>query len=67
MPSIKKRVTGFIRQFSAPSGTSSESIEKNQTRGGKKNSPAPKNISVHFPNATVQNLPGCFIEKYLNG
>ena len=67
MPSIKKRVTGFIRQFSAPSGASSERVEKNQTPGGKKNNRAPKNISVHLPNATVHNLPGCFIEKYLNG
>ena len=67
MPSIKKRVTGFIRQFSAPSVTSSEQGSRNQTRGGKKNIVVPKLTSPQSPHPAVQNLPECFIQKYLNG
>ena len=69
MPSIKKRVTGFIRQFSAPSGISSDRGDRNQTRGGKKsNVVVTKSISPQSPNpATIHNLSECFIQKYLNG
>ena len=67
MPSIKKRVTGFIRQFSAPAGSSSERSDKSQTRGGKKNNEASKPTSPQSPNLGAHNLPECFIQKYLNG
>ena len=64
MPSIKKRVTGFIRQFSAPAGSSSERSDKS---GGKKNNVASKSTSPQSPNPGAHNLPECFIQKYLNG
>ena len=69
MPSIKKRVTGFIRQFSAPSGTSSERNDKNQARGGgKKGNVSPKSTTPQSPTPSAyNNLPECFIQKYLNG
>ena len=70
MPSIKKRVTGFIRQFSAPSGTSSERNDKHQARGGgKKNNLCPKSTTLQSPTPTTHNNlpPECFIQKYLNG
>ena len=67
MPSIKKRVTGFIRQFSAPAGPSSERNDKSQTRGGKKNNVALKSTLPQSPNSGEHNLPECFIQKYLNG
>ena len=67
MPSIKKRVTGFIRQFSAPSGTTAERSDKNQTRGDKKKIGTPKPNSPQSPNPASPNLPECFIQKYLNG
>lgn len=66
MPSIKKRVTGFIRQFSAPSGSNPDRSDKNSSRGGKKDL-VPRCVSPQSPNATAPFLPECFIQKYLNG
>lgn len=67
MPSIKKRVTGFIRQFSAPSGSNPERNDKNSSRGGKKENIGPRCVSPQSPNAPAPYLPECFIQKYLNG
>ena len=58
MPSIKKRVTGFIRQLSAPSGANSERNDKNQTNSrGKKNNVSPKIASPQSPNPSTHNHP----------
>ena len=68
MPSIKKRVTGFIRQLSAPSGANPERNDKNQTNSrGKKNNATPRLASPQSPNPSTHNHPACFIQKYLNG
>ena len=66
MPSIKKRVTGFIRQFSAPNANVvSENKEK----------PAASKPEIKVTSATITDeafhrkaaASGCFIQKYLNG
>ena len=67
MPSIKKRVTGFIRQFSAPSGSNPDRSDKNSTRGVKKDNVAPRCVSPQSPIPATPYLPECFIQKYLNG
>ena len=72
MPSIKKRVTGFIRQLSAPSGASSDrSDRRGQMQSGgadKKNNIGPKSTSPILHPVNVNNLqPECFIQRYLNG
>ena len=62
MPSIKKRVTGFIRQFSAPNANVAENKEK-----------AKPEIKVTSATITDEAFhrkaaaSGCFIQKYLSG
>ena len=63
MPSIKKRVTGFIRQLSAPSGT-------NGTNLSTKNKPEIKVTSATITDEAFHAKAaqaGCFIQKYLDG
>ncbi len=60
MPSIKKRVTGFIRQFSAPNASNSEAKTKGK--------PEIKVTSATITDeAFHKRAAGCFIQKYLNG
>jgi hypothetical protein len=60
MPSIKKRVTGFIRQFSAPAGTDSKAH---------KVKPEIKVTSATITDDAFHQraASGCFIQMYLNG
>ena len=63
MPSIKKRVTGFIRQLSAPSGNGSNI-------GNAKNKPEIKVTSATITDEAFHAKAaqsGCFIQKYLDG
>ena len=64
MPSIKKRVTGFIRQLSAPSGNGT-----NMTNNAK-NKPEIKVTSATITDEAFHAKAaqsGCFIQKYLDG
>lgn len=69
MPSIKKRVTGFIRQFSAPNNVNNEAGTR-QT--GNENKQSLKKPEIKVTSATITDeafhkKAGCFIQKYLNG
>lgn len=63
MPSIKKRVTGFIRQFSAPNNAANPS-EAKKTKPEIKVTSATITDEAFHKKAAVS---GCFIQKYLNG
>ena len=61
MPSIKKRVTGFIRQLSAPSGNGA---------GNQAKKPEIKVTSATITDEAFHRKAaqeGCFIQKYLDG
>ena len=60
MPSIKKRVTGFIRQLSAPSGNNPDRMKKPEI---KVTSATITDEAFHKKAAQA----GCFIQKYLDG
>ena len=65
MPSIKKRVTGFIRQFSAPNANVvSENKEKPASKPEIKVTSATITDEAFHRKAAAS---GCFIQKYLNG
>ena len=63
MPSIKKRVTGFIRQLSAPNGAApAYESARSATKSPKLQQQQPDGTSTGSSN----NAEG-FIQKYLNG
>ena len=77
MPSIKKRVTGFIRQFSAPNGSgggggggANTNAPPNENHNKKNNKPEIKVTSATITDEAFHKKAaaagGCFIQKYLN-
>lgn len=64
MPSIKKRVTGFIRQLSAPTGQSDKVDKANKEAKA-------RGVEAALPrtqeDVAFHQRAGCFIQKYLNG
>ena len=76
MPSIKKRVTGFIRQFSAPNGSggggggNTNAPPNGNENHNKKNKPEIKVTSATITDEAFHKKAaaagGCFIQKYLN-
>lgn len=74
MPSIKKRVTGFIRQFSAPNGAGNGGPHAppngNSEQNNKKTKPEIKVTSATITDEAFHkkaaSAGGCFIQKYLN-
>ncbi len=74
MPSIKKRVTGFIRQFSAPSVTGGDpgggggGVRTGSDKAGKRRPEIKVTSATITDDAFHQKAAaGCFIQKYLNG
>ena len=83
MPSIKKRVTGFIRQLSAPTGSNNSasahggggagahSSEAHAKTGNKTSKPEIKVTSATITDEAFHQRAavsgGCFIQKYLSG
>ena len=67
MPSIKKRVTGFIRQFSAPNAATVNHAENKGQRTKAK--PEIKVTSATITDEAFHRkaAAGCFIQKYLDG
>ena len=79
IPSIKKRVTGFIRQFSAPNGSAGSGHgdghdgappNGRRVQSGKKTKPEIKVTSATITDEAFHKKAaaagGCFIQKYLN-
>lgn len=70
MPSIKKRVTGFIRQFSNVSNNAASSATNPGANGAavnKKDKPEIKVTSATITDEAFHKKAGCFIQKYLDG
>ena len=70
MPSIKKRVTGFIRQLSAPNGAAPAQMPlTNGAKGGGGHTKAPKLLQQQPPQGSSSSSSDSegFIQKYLNG
>ena len=76
MPSIKKRVTGFIRQLSAPAGSNNSAtggasthVEAANKTGNKTSKPEIKVTSATITDEAFHQraAAGCFIQKYLSG
>ena len=73
MPSIKKRVTGFIRQLSAPAG-SNNSAATHHAGGAAVEAKTKTKPEIKVTSATITDeafhqraAAGCFIQKYLSG
>lgn len=66
MPSIKKRVTGFIRQFSNVTNNTSAGSSSSSSVG-KKDKPEIKVTSATITDEAFHKKAGCFIQKYLDG